>query len=179
MVRFPDAGAGARARRASANILNTLQVPAEGETVPQCGLPRQRGFGSLPAHHRSGASRPCTRNTATPCRNWATKLFLTDGGIETTLIFHQGLELPHFAAFVLLRTPQGRAELARYFAPYVEIAQRDRRGLVLESATWRSNPDWGAKLGYYAEALDAVNARGDRLHPRPSATPRRPRRRRW
>jgi hypothetical protein len=26
-------------------------------------------------------------------------LFLTDGGIETTLIFHEGLELPDFAAF--------------------------------------------------------------------------------
>ena len=30
-------------------------------------------------------------------------LFLTDGGIETTLIFHHGLELPLFAAFDLLK----------------------------------------------------------------------------
>ncbi|HYN46827.1 MAG TPA: homocysteine S-methyltransferase family protein [Allosphingosinicella sp.] len=86
------------------------------------------------------------------------KLFLTDGGIETTLIFHQGQELPHFAAFDLMRTPEGRAELARYFAPYVALAKRDGRGLVLESATWRSNPDWGRVLGYTPEALDAVNA---------------------
>ena len=86
------------------------------------------------------------------------KLFLTDGGIETTLIFLEGIELPHFAAFDLLRT-RGRAGGAgRYYAPYVEIAKRDGRGLVLESATWRSNPDWGAKLGYSPEALDAVNA---------------------
>ena len=34
-------------------------------------------------------------------------LFLTDGGIETTLIFQDGLELPYFAAFHLLRAAQG------------------------------------------------------------------------
>lgn len=84
--------------------------------------------------------------------------FLTDGGLETTLVFHRGLDLPHFAAFGLLRTDAGRAELARYYASYVEIAKRDRRGLVLDTATWRSNPDWGARLGYAPEALDAVNA---------------------
>ena len=85
-------------------------------------------------------------------------LFLTDGGLETTLIFHEGIELPHFASFALMRTAEGRAALGRYFAAYVKVAKRDGRGLVLESATWRSNPDWGAKLGYSPEALDAVNA---------------------
>jgi homocysteine S-methyltransferase len=85
-------------------------------------------------------------------------IFLTDGGIETTLIFLEGLELPHFAAFDLLRTRDGREALARYYTPYVALAKRDGRGLVLESATWRSNAEWGAKLGYSPEALDAVNA---------------------
>ncbi len=85
-------------------------------------------------------------------------LFLTDGGLETTLVFHEGIDLPHFAAFPLMRTAEGRAALGRYFAHYVALAKRDRRGLVLESATWRSNPEWGAKLGWSPEALDAVNA---------------------
>jgi homocysteine S-methyltransferase len=85
-------------------------------------------------------------------------LFLTDGGLETTLIFHEGIELPHFAAFDLMRTAEGRAALGRYFARYVELAKREGRGLVLESATWRANPDWGRKLGYSPEALDRVNA---------------------
>lgn len=84
-------------------------------------------------------------------------LFLTDGGLETTLIFHEGIELPFFAAFDLMRTAEGRAAFGRYFARYVAIAKRDRRGLVLESATWRANPDWAARLGYSAEALDGVN----------------------
>jgi homocysteine S-methyltransferase len=43
-------------------------------------------------------------------------LFLTDGGIETTLIFHEGLELPHFAAFHLLRSPEGEAALLEIIA---------------------------------------------------------------
>jgi homocysteine S-methyltransferase len=85
-------------------------------------------------------------------------LFLSDGGIETTLMFLEGLDLPHFAAFDLFRTAEGRAALERYYAPYVELARRERRGLVLESATWRSSPEWGARLGYAPEALDAVNA---------------------
>jgi homocysteine S-methyltransferase len=86
------------------------------------------------------------------------RLFLSDGGIETTLIFLDGHDLPHFAAFDLLRRPGGRAALKRYYAPYLALARRDGRGLLLESATWRSSPDWGASLGYGPEALDAANA---------------------
>ena len=87
------------------------------------------------------------------------KLFLADGGLETTLVFHRGLDLPLFAAFGLVETEEGRAELARYIAPYVEVARRDGRGLILDTATWRANPNWGAKLGYTAAQLDAVNVR--------------------
>jgi homocysteine S-methyltransferase len=83
--------------------------------------------------------------------------FLTDGGIETTLIFHEGLELPDFAAFHLLRTDAGVAALRKYFRSYAEIAARFRAGLILESATWRANADWGARLGYGREALAEVN----------------------
>jgi S-methylmethionine-dependent homocysteine/selenocysteine methylase len=83
--------------------------------------------------------------------------FLTDGGIETTLIFDDGFELPDFAAFTLLGDPAGRAALDRYFGGYAEIAARERVGIVLETATWRANPDWGARAGYTIEALEAVN----------------------
>ena len=36
--------------------------------------------------------------------------FLTDGGLEKALVFRDGIELPHFAAFVLMkkRGPRGR-----------------------------------------------------------------------
>jgi homocysteine S-methyltransferase len=83
--------------------------------------------------------------------------FLTDGGIETTLIFHEGLELPHFAAFDLLRTEEGTAALARYFRTYADLAQSLGIGLVLESATWRASPDWGERLGYSQDELWQAN----------------------
>src|SRR5262245_5949529 len=86
-------------------------------------------------------------------------LFLTDGGIETTLVFIEGQELPYFAAFDLLKTTEGEAILRRYFRTYAELSSRFRAGLVLETATWRANADWGGKLGYGAEALSAANKR--------------------
>lgn len=84
-------------------------------------------------------------------------LFLTDGGLETTLIFHEGLELPDFAAFDLLKTPEGTATLGKYYRSYADIAQRFGTGLILESATWRANADWGSKLGYTSDALASAN----------------------
>ena len=90
-------------------------------------------------------------------------LFLTDGGIETTLIFHEGLELPHFAAFDLLRSPEGETALNKYFCTYADLAKRFGAGLILESATWRANADWGTRLGYTSEALAEVNRKAIQL----------------
>ncbi len=86
-------------------------------------------------------------------------IFLTDGGMETTLIFHDGADLPHFASFVLMETAEGRALLTKYYESYLDIARKQGVGFVLDTPTWRANPDWGAKLGYDADALKAVNAR--------------------
>lgn len=83
--------------------------------------------------------------------------FLTDGGMETTLIFQDGVELPHFASFVLMDTAEGRALLAKYYESYLAIARDSGTGFVLDSPTWRANPDWGAKLGYGVDTLKAVN----------------------
>lgn len=83
--------------------------------------------------------------------------FMTDGGIETTLIFLAGQELPSFAAFHLLRTPEGESALRQYFQTYAALARKFDVGLILETATWRSNPDWGERLGYGADALALAN----------------------
>lgn len=85
------------------------------------------------------------------------KLFLTDGGLETTLVFHENIDLPYFAAFDLLRTKSGTATLRHYFEPYIRVARDGKTGLVLEAATWRASRDWGEKLGYSPDALAAVN----------------------
>lgn len=87
------------------------------------------------------------------------KIFLTDGGLETTLIFHQGIDLPCFASFTLLDTPEGRKSLSDYYASYAGMAKEAGLGFILDTATWRANADWGAKLGYDAAALDDVNRR--------------------
>ncbi|HSL48349.1 MAG TPA: homocysteine S-methyltransferase family protein [Candidatus Deferrimicrobiaceae bacterium] len=84
-------------------------------------------------------------------------LFLTDGGIETTLIFHDGLELPDFAAYQLLGRPEGEAALQKYFRAYAEIAKRFGVGLILESATWRASRDWAERLGHTPRELADLN----------------------
>jgi S-methylmethionine-dependent homocysteine/selenocysteine methylase len=83
--------------------------------------------------------------------------FLTDGGIETTLIFHEGLELPDFAAFDLLKDAAGYEALREYFLPYAGLARRYQAGFILESATWRASSDWGERLGYSATDLAELN----------------------
>ncbi len=84
-------------------------------------------------------------------------LFVTDGGIETTLIFHDGLELPDFAAYALLDRPDGEAALLKYFRAYGAVARRFGVGLILESATWRASRDWAARLGHTPAELARLN----------------------
>jgi homocysteine S-methyltransferase len=86
--------------------------------------------------------------------------FITDGGMETVLIFDYGLELPDFASFVLLDDAEGAQALRSYYEKFLDIARERRAGIVLDTPTWRANADWGERLGYSAEALADVNRRG-------------------
>jgi homocysteine S-methyltransferase len=85
------------------------------------------------------------------------ELFLTDGGLETTLIFHRGIDLPEFSAFDLLKDEEGIEELRRYFISYLELAKEHDAGFILESPTWRASPRWGEAIGYSADELDEAN----------------------
>ncbi|TDD50076.1 homocysteine S-methyltransferase [Kribbella antibiotica] len=82
---------------------------------------------------------------------------VTDGGLETDLIFHHGQELPYFAAFPLLDSEKGRSLLTEYYDGYAAIAERTGTALMLESATWRASSDWGHLLGYSDDALARTN----------------------
>lgn len=84
-------------------------------------------------------------------------IFLTDGGIETSLIFDQGIDLPLFASYPLLDTEDGRRALRTYLEPYLDIAEAHGLGFVMETPTWRANADWGAQLGHDAADLDRIN----------------------
>lgn len=91
-------------------------------------------------------------------------LFLSDGGLETTLVYLEGVDLPQFAAFVLLKDDAGRERLRRYYRPYLELCSETLgAGFVLETPTWRANPDWGSLLGYDAPALAQINIEAVRL----------------
>ena len=83
--------------------------------------------------------------------------YVSDGGLETDLIFNRGIDLPEFASFPLVEHADGRAQLRDYYDGYAAIARKAGAGLTLESPTWRANPDWGSKVGYDAPALDRVN----------------------
>src|ERR687894_455965 len=85
------------------------------------------------------------------------RLFLTDAGLESDMIFNRGIDLPCFASIMLLNTDDGRSALDRYFRDFLDLARRSGTGLVLESATWRASPDWAAQLGLTGEELDQLN----------------------
>lgn len=84
--------------------------------------------------------------------------YLTDGGIETTLIFHEGWQLPIGEAFTLIETEAGRAALTDYFERYIALAKGRGVGFLLESPTWRANPDWASKIGWDHKRLAHANA---------------------
>ncbi len=103
-------------------------------------------------------TRTADRAAATPLPQLDGGWFLTDGGIETVLIYQDGIPLPEFAAFTLLRTAEGPDQLRRYFRRYLDIAvATPGAGFILESPTWRAGLDWGAKLGFDARAMERVN----------------------
>ena len=83
--------------------------------------------------------------------------YVSDGGLETDLIFNRGVDLPEFASFPLVEDDRGRGLLRDYYDGYAAVARRAGAGLTLESPTWRANPDWGSRVGYDAAALDRVN----------------------
>jgi S-methylmethionine-dependent homocysteine/selenocysteine methylase len=85
------------------------------------------------------------------------ELFITDGGLETTMIFDKGYDLPEFAAFDLLSQPGGYEALRDYYLPYIGLAKKNEVGFILESATWRASRSWGRKIGYDSQDLKKAN----------------------
>jgi homocysteine S-methyltransferase len=83
--------------------------------------------------------------------------FLTDGGLETTLIFLEGVDLPEFAAFPLVDDESGTGRLGRYYAAYETVCRQAGVGFVAEAPTWRASSKWGSVLGYDQDDLDELN----------------------
>src|ERR1700722_1579457 len=86
-------------------------------------------------------------------------LFLTDGGLETDLIFHEGFDMPLFASFPLLEDDAGLAALRNYYVRCAQVATEAQVGCILEAATWRASRDWAVQLGYSSALLADANRR--------------------
>ncbi|MFN3938198.1 MAG: homocysteine S-methyltransferase family protein [Gemmobacter sp.] len=85
-------------------------------------------------------------------------LWLTEGGLETELVFHDGIDLPFFAAFTMLETAEGRSRLERFYSGLLDLAERLGVGFVMDSHTWRGSEGWGARMGLSAASVAAINA---------------------
>ncbi len=87
------------------------------------------------------------------------RFFLSDGGLETFMIFDKGYDLPCFSAAVLLESDQGRADLAEYFERFIGIAKASGRGFVMDAPTWRAGTAWAGPLGQTLQEVMETNAR--------------------
>ncbi len=85
------------------------------------------------------------------------RFFLSDGGLETFLIFDKGYDLPCFSAAVLLDTEQGRADLRAYFERFIDIAKASGRGFILDAPTWRAGTAWAGPLGLTLKEVMETN----------------------
>lgn len=83
--------------------------------------------------------------------------WVTDAGLETDLIFHHGLDLPGFAAYPVLDSPEGRTLLSRYYSDFAHVASTAGAGLHLETPTWRASADWIEALGGSRRDVRRIN----------------------
>ena len=98
-----------------------------------------------------------------PGRGVNSQAFITDGGIETHIIFNMGVELPHFSAFPLNDTDAGRDVIRRYSRDYLPVARAAQRGFLFATDTWRASADWADRLGYDRALLAQNNRRSAEL----------------
>ncbi|MBT9382449.1 homocysteine S-methyltransferase family protein [Pseudooceanicola sp. CBS1P-1] len=77
-------------------------------------------------------------------------------GLETDLIFNQGVALAHFAAFPLVETEAGRDLLVRSYRELIGIGRDTGAGILLDTPTWMANPDRAAVLGYGPQDLTRI-----------------------
>jgi len=87
------------------------------------------------------------------------ELFLTEGGIETEIIYKHGFELPEFAMFTLLENPRAVGVMRDMFRRQLDVAAEFAMSVLLTGLDYRASPDWGARLGYSQHGLAEINIR--------------------
>ncbi len=71
---------------------------------------------------------------------------ITDGGLETYLVFHDGIDLPHFAAFKALESEAGIRAMDTYMTRFAKLAVDEQRGFIMDTPTWRASARWGGEM---------------------------------
>ena len=89
----------------------------------------------------------------------SSRFFLSDGGLETYMIFEKGFDLPFFSAAVLLDSAEGRAALTEYFERFIGIARDHGRGFLIDAPTWRAGSAWSGPMGQTLAEMMETNAR--------------------
>ncbi len=85
--------------------------------------------------------------------------FITEAGLETELVFHDGFELPHFISATLVDDAAGYARLDTYYRSFATLAETEGMGVLLETPTWRISADWSPLVGCNREDRRRINRR--------------------
>jgi len=86
-------------------------------------------------------------------------VMLTDSGMETDLIFHEGFDLPLFASFTMLDDRESTNALRNYYRRHIQVARDAKIGFLLEAPTWRASIAWARQLGLDETGVADVNRR--------------------
>ena len=86
-------------------------------------------------------------------------VMLSDSGMETDLIFHEGFDLPLFASFTMLDDAASTDALRNYYRRHLQVARDARVGFLFEAPTWRASIAWARQLGLDETAIADVNRR--------------------
>ncbi len=62
-----------------------------------------------------------------------------------------------------MKDDKGSDAIRNYYKRYLKIAKDFNIGFILESPTWRANPDWIEKIGYPDSAISEINEKAIQL----------------
>lgn len=84
-------------------------------------------------------------------------IIITDGGLETTLIYKYNIELPYFSCINLLKTDSGRNIIYNCLLNYVNISEKYNVNIIIETPTWRCSKKWSKLLNCENSDIEKIN----------------------
>lgn len=85
------------------------------------------------------------------------RIYLSEGGVETEILYKYGFELPQFAVFPLLNNPEALSKLKGMYRNYLDVVAKHGMNALIGGLDYRASPDWGDLLGYSPEGLSEAN----------------------